>query len=88
MAEKMDDLKVHPQSRRLVKYKEVSVWVPPNAPERLASEDIAPKPGFEGPYEYEVPSTRAFSSPTRSRHRRSASCCRTRWSMRSTSWSW
>src|ERR1043166_178910 len=33
-------------------------------------------------------STRAFSSPIRSRQRRSASCCRTRWSMRSTSWSW
>ncbi len=36
-------LKVHPQSRRLVKYKEVFVWVPPNAPQRLASEDIGPQ---------------------------------------------
>jgi len=48
-------LKVHPQSRRLVKYKEISVWVPPNAPQHLASEDVAPKRGFEGPYEYDVP---------------------------------
>ena len=40
-----------------MKYKEVSVWVPPNPPQRLASEDIAPKPGFEGPYEYELPAT-------------------------------
>jgi len=48
-------LRVHPQSRRLVKYKTIFVWVPPNAPQRLAPEEVAPKAGFEGPYTFEVP---------------------------------
>jgi hypothetical protein len=53
-------LKVHPQSRRLVRYKEVLVWLPPNAPQQLKSDDIPPKPGFEGPYTFEVPESLEF----------------------------
>lgn len=50
-------LKIHPQSRRLVKYKQVSVWIPPKPPDKLRSEDIPPKSGFEGPYVFELPRT-------------------------------
>jgi hypothetical protein len=53
-------LRVHPQSRRLVKYKETMVWVPPAAPQRLSTDEIAPKPEFEGPFEFDVPPTLSY----------------------------
>ena len=48
-------LRVHPQSRRLIRHKQVHLWVPPSKPLRLMPENIEPKPGFEGPYEFEIP---------------------------------
>jgi hypothetical protein len=50
-------LRVHPQSRRLVRHKQVFVWVPPAPPQRLAPEEIEPRPGFEGPFTFELPAT-------------------------------
>lgn len=50
-------LKVHPQSRRLVKYKSVYVWMGTDTLQHLQSEEIPGKPGFEGPYEWELPAT-------------------------------
>jgi len=46
---------VHPQARRLVKRKPIFAVVGDQAPCRLETEKITPCPGFEGPFEYEVP---------------------------------
>jgi hypothetical protein len=55
VAEICRKLRVHPQSRRLIRHKQIFVWTPPNKPAQLTSEEIAPKPGFEGPYEFGLP---------------------------------
>jgi hypothetical protein len=48
-------LKIHPQSRRLVKYKQVLVAIPPHPAIQLLTDPILPKQGFEGPYVFEIP---------------------------------
>lgn len=55
VAEICRKLRVHPQSRRLIRHKQIFVWTPPGKPQQLTSEEIAPKPGFEGPYSFELP---------------------------------
>lgn len=47
-------LRIHPQSRRLIKHKQVMIDVG-SGPIRLEPESIAPKPDFPGPYTFEIP---------------------------------
>ncbi len=46
---------VHPQARRLIRRKPIFAVVGDQAPFRLQTEKITPRPGFEGPFEYDVP---------------------------------
>ena len=48
-------LAVHPQARRLIARKQVFAKVDTQAPFRLETEALTPRPGFEGPFDYEVP---------------------------------
>jgi hypothetical protein len=47
-------LRVHPQARRLLKAKHVSVIVDGQV-QKLEVDNVPPKEGFEGPFEFEVP---------------------------------
>ena len=46
---------IHAQARRLIKHKPIFAIVADQAPFRLQTETIAPRPGFEGPFSYDVP---------------------------------
>lgn len=51
-------LKIHPQSRRLVKHKEIFVFTPNNAesaPTQLIPDEIPPKAGFEAQVKIDLP---------------------------------
>jgi hypothetical protein len=48
-------LTVHPQARRLVARKQVWAKIDKQEPFRLETEQLTPRAGFEGPFEYEVP---------------------------------
>jgi hypothetical protein len=48
-------LVVHPQARRLVARKQIFATIGDSSPFRLLTETISPRPGFEGPFEYDVP---------------------------------
>jgi len=51
-------LKIHPQSRRLVKHKEVFVMMGEEQQgAQLLPEEIPPREGFEGPFKTEIPAT-------------------------------
>ncbi len=46
---------IHPQSRKIIIRKPVFVIVDDQPPTRLEPEKINPRPGFEGPFEYAIP---------------------------------
>lgn len=46
---------LHPQARRLILRKPIFAIVGDQPPFRLETEKITPRPGFEGPFEYDVP---------------------------------
>lgn len=48
-------LVVHPQARRQIARKQIFAIVGDQTPFRLLAETITPRPGFEGPFEYDVP---------------------------------
>ena len=50
-------LKVHPQSRRLVKHKQVFAVIGNGTWSQLLPDEIPPRPGFEGPFQYKIPET-------------------------------
>jgi hypothetical protein len=52
---------VHPQARRLIRAKPIYAVVE-SAPMRLEVENLPPKEGFEGPFEYDVPAELPFGS--------------------------
>jgi len=46
---------VHPQARRLIRDKPIYVILDDQPPFKLDAQQITPRPGFEGPFEFEVP---------------------------------
>lgn len=54
----------HPQARRILATKQVFAIVDGGAPFRLMPPIIAPKPGFEKPFEYEIPTKLEWNGET------------------------
>jgi len=53
---------IHPQSRKIIERKPVYVVVDDQPPSRLEPEKVNPRPGFEGPFVYDIPTRLTYGS--------------------------